>query len=180
MVNYPGPHFETLVEERKRWSRLCVAMDVATDTETAIQTYINTVDVDVGYLHYYGLMDSWVVQQDAVDTVRRELLGLPKIDWRTDAQYPQLVRNRRLRNKLTSHPMSAKAGNGDVVANGIIQFGMGKWHLPYLEWRDGDYTQRSVNLKECIAAQRKCIAQLIDGAATDYGKQSRVDPDADL
>lgn len=180
MVNYPGPHFETLVEERKRWSLLCVAMDVATDTETAIQTYIDTPDANVGYLHDYGLMDSWVVQQDAVDTIRQELLGIPKINWSTDEQHPLLVRNRRLRNKLTSHPMGAKSGNGNTVANGIIQFRMRKWHLAYLEWRDGDYTQRSVDLKECIAVQRKCIAQLIDGAATDYGKQSRVDPDADL
>ena len=171
-VNHPGAHFDALVEDGPRWSRLCVAMDVATDTEDAIQTYIDTPADKVRYLHYYGLMDSWVVQQDAVELIRSELLAWPKMNWTENADYPDLLRNRRLRNHLTSHPTSAKAGKGASVANGIIQFRMGKWHLSYLEWRNGDYTERNVDLQECIAVQRHDITRLIDEAATEYGRRT--------
>ena len=178
-VNHPEAHFDALVKDRRRWSQLCVAMDVATDTEDAIQTYIDTPADLVRYLHYYGLMDSWVVQQDAVELIRRELLAWPKMDWTEDTTYPELLRNRRLRNHLTSHPMSAKAGKRESVANSIIQFGMGKWHLPYLEWRDGDYAERNVDLQERIVVQRQDIAQLIDEAATEYGRLTGFETDTD-
>lgn len=179
VVNYPGNLFNALVMDRARWTRLCVAMDVATDTEDAIQTYIDTNGNQVGYLHYYGLIDSWVVQQDAVGVVRDELLAAPRIYGIDNTEYLELLRNRRLRNRLLSHPMSANIGNGNSAAVGIIQVGMGKWHLSYLEWRDGECAEHTVDLRERIAAQRRDIAKLIAETANEYGRIAGIETDAE-
>jgi hypothetical protein len=110
VVNGPFREHPALCESRS-WNRLCAALDVLEDTESALDHYLQAwPDQDIGgqYLFIYGAQQAMVVQQGAV-YILHDSLGLPCE--RTDT----LAEIRDARNKAVGHPMDKRAG-GDGLA----------------------------------------------------------------
>src|SRR5450432_2485215 len=83
LVNEPRRR-QSIMQGQALWSHVCVCMDVISDTEQAIRGYLaqTTTDHDILYLTTYGVLQAFVVQQDAVAHLAAAL-GHPIDGWST-------------------------------------------------------------------------------------------------
>jgi len=98
-----------LMKDLESWFRLCSAMDVLEDTDMAIQGYLdadaNKMGLEEMYLHYYGLFQAMVVQQDAVASAYESLLK-SKFDLGPSGHLEPIWDIRQTRNSAFGHPTS--------------------------------------------------------------------------
>ncbi len=104
-----------LIEDEPGWNVLTSAMDLISDTEEAIESYLANADESVGtrYLVLYGVLQAMYMQQDALEGLVRVLT--------TDSKYnieqePEAARIRQVRHDAVGHP--TKQGGTNIKSNG--------------------------------------------------------------
>lgn len=101
LINEPRTQYSR-IKQKGLWQQLCSCLDVIGDTEIAIAAY-NAKKMDSGkgslYLAVYGLLQSFVLQQDAVFHLG-ETLDIKGIR----SKYPRLEQIREIRNDSIGHP----------------------------------------------------------------------------
>jgi hypothetical protein len=137
------------------WDRLWAAMDALEDAQVAIEEF--NKQEDVTYLHLYGLLQAYVVQQDAISHIR-ETVGGTQITWARDEK--KLNANRRLRNETAGHPADIKTPKGIVYCN-IDRHSISKEGFNYLLWGKEGADPKKVDLPETIATQEQELIRVI-------------------
>jgi hypothetical protein len=128
-VNEPADLKYRLIKDLESWFRLCSAMDVLEDTDMAIQGYLDA-DANQGglgerYLHYYGLFQAMVVQQDAVVSVYKSL----KVEFDDKLDLQPVEDIRYTRHDAFGHPTDRtlpKGKGGGKYYCQVVQATMGK------------------------------------------------------
>jgi hypothetical protein len=138
------------------WDRLWAAMDALDDAQVAIDKF-GTIE-GVSYLELYGLLQSFVVQQDGIDHVRQTVVGAERIDWKRD-QEPKLNKIRRLRNEAVGHPASIKTKAGIVYSN-IDRSSISRDGFKYLVWDQAGAHSNEVDLRSIVKTQRSELERL--------------------
>src|SRR5450432_1657690 len=110
-----------LMSDQGLWAQVCVCMDVISDTEQAIRGYLaqTTNDHDILYLTTYGVLQAFVIQQDAVAHLSLALghpidgwcvkKGEHKMDWK---KQPVLKEIRLARVRAAGHPTKTHSSSG--------------------------------------------------------------------
>ncbi len=104
-----------LIEDEPGWNVLTSAMDLISDTEEAIESYLANTDASVGtrYLVLYGVLQAMYMQQDALEGLVRELTSDRK--YKVE-QEPEAARIRQIRHDAVGHP--TKQGGTNIKRNG--------------------------------------------------------------
>lgn len=100
---------EILILNKTKWRQLCASLDVISDTESAINSYVSLPAFNAGnggYLFIYGLLHAFFLQQDAIDHLWFALFE-QNIKWKDE--YPEVYLLREIRNDAIGHP--TKRGN---------------------------------------------------------------------
>lgn len=157
LVNAPRG-LQALTRNRQQWNRVCSAMDVIGDTELAIDAYVEhppeKASPGAVYLGVYGILQTLVVQQDALNTLAEELglkFELPS----------QLSEIRSVRVASIGHPTDIRMGKDRHVA--FIS-------RPTLPWAgfelwvasDKGDERKYVAIQSLIDDQRRLIAELLE------------------
>lgn len=103
LINHPWK-IQSLLNDTVNWNKLCVSMDVINDTQTAIDDFFSLPSFDAekgGYLFLYGLLQAFVLQQDAINHLSEALFN-KSIDWKNE--YPDIFLVREFRNNSAGHP----------------------------------------------------------------------------
>ena len=113
-INAPG--MKSILVKESSWDMLCSSLDTIDDIELAIDAYLNSSDeIELGsnYLLIYGILQSLVVQQDAV----RHLSESLSINFALDDSLKQI---RDIRNKAVGHPTKRDRGKGKGQSHNFI------------------------------------------------------------
>ncbi|HXJ44045.1 MAG TPA: hypothetical protein VNH18_32460 [Bryobacteraceae bacterium] len=104
-----------LIENEPEWNVLTSAMDLISDTEEAIESYLANKDEAVGcrYLVLYGALQAMYMQEDALEGLVRVLTGDDKYKIE---QEPEAARIRQVRHDAVGHP--TKQGGINIKRNG--------------------------------------------------------------
>ena len=104
-----------LIEDEPGWNVLTSAMDLISDTEEAIGSYLANRGQAVGYryLALYGVLQAMYMQQDALEGLVRVLTGDDKYKIE---QEPEASRIRQVRHDAVGHP--TKQGGTNIKRNG--------------------------------------------------------------
>jgi hypothetical protein len=169
-----------LMRDDARWSQVCVCMDVISDTEQAIRGYLaqTTTDHDILYLTTYGVLQAFVVQQDAVFHVA-SALGHPVDGWGAKQQarmdwtrHPELLGIRNARIRAAGHPSKTNGGKaGPEGYHVIVQHSLQVGYFEMMSWNGADDARVQVDVTKLAADQRDrvggLLARLRDGLVED-------------
>src|SRR5690606_41465676 len=75
LVNHPWK-LQSLLDNKAKWNKLCASMDVIGDTQFAINSYFSLPSFKAengGYLFLYGLLQAFILQQDAINHLSEAL-----------------------------------------------------------------------------------------------------------
>ncbi|NCU34160.1 hypothetical protein EOM27_02435 [Candidatus Saccharibacteria bacterium] len=142
-------------KEDGSWNRLYAALDALEDSQVAIDNYRKLEKVQ--YLELYGLMQAFVVQQDAISHVRATTLG-EKIKWNSEGKLNEI---RRLRNRTAGHPAEIKENKVTYYSN-IDRSSIAKESFRYILWGKSGATFHDVNLEDILETQYKEILRLVN------------------
>lgn len=158
-----------LMMDLKRWSQICVCMDVISDSEQAIRGYLGqtTNDKDILYLTTYGVLQAFVVQQDAIlhlaAAIEHPVDGWArkkeKMDW---SRRPELLRIRTVRIRAVGHPSKTdpiKAGPEGYHV--IVQHSCHVGYFEIMSWNGVDDVRLPVDVTELAAVQQDCVGALL-------------------
>ena len=137
------------------WDRLYAALDALEDSQVAIDSYRKLKFVQ--YLELYGLMQAFVVQQDAISHVRATTLGRA-IKWSDEKKLNEI---RRLRNRTAGHPADIKERNDRYYSN-IDRSSITKESFRYILWSKSGATFHDVNIDETVETQYKAIRRIVN------------------
>lgn len=137
------------------WDRLWAAMDALEDGQVAIDDFKKLEEVS--YLQLYGLLQAFVVQQDAISHIK-DTVGGKKINWEKDEKELNLIR--RLRNEAAGHPANIRTSDGIMYCN-IDRHSIRKDSFRYLLWGKTGAESREVDLSETIATQEREFARIV-------------------
>lgn len=143
------------------WDRLWAAMDALEDAQIAIDDFEKSQTIS--YLQLYGLLQAFVVQQDAVNHIRQTTTGSAKISWKADE--PKLWAIRDLRNETVGHPADIRTEVGTVYCN-IDRHSITSKGFRYLIWDQAGGHSKESNLIETIATQASEINKIVQETIT--------------
>lgn len=140
----------TLTNKRSRWVRVCVCMDTIDDVALAVESFFREEgprDTGLLYLRAYGLLQALYLQQDALNTLGKQL-GMK-------AEVSDCVeRTRELRNLSVGHPAVYKGGSAFLA-----RFSLSDAGFQMLVWKQGDkYETEDVDLHACAREQQEWVA----------------------
>jgi hypothetical protein len=138
------------------WDRLWAAMDALEDAQVAIDEF--NKQEDVTYLHLYGLLQAFVVQQDAISHTKHTVGGT-QITWARDEKKLNAIR--RLRNETAGHPAEIRSRKGTVYCN-IDRHSISKGGFSYLLWGEDGAKSKKVDLPETIATQEQELVRVVE------------------
>jgi hypothetical protein len=153
LLNKPWIENE-LFSDKVRWNKIYIALDTFDDANEVIDNYCKLPDFDAfsgGYLYIYGLLQAFMVQQDACINLSKAILNTninPKID------YPNLYKVREIRNDTIGHPTSR--GN-DSSFHGISRITISKHAFTLRSIKFGKQLETNfllINTTECLNNQR--------------------------
>ncbi|EDP95045.1 hypothetical protein U8527_08450 [Kordia algicida OT-1] len=160
LVNHPWK-LQKLLENKTKWNQLCASMDVIGDTQIAINDFFKLPAFSSnngGYLFLYGLLQSFFLQQDAINHLSQALFNNP-INWRID--YPELFQIRELRNDTIGHP--TKRGNDEsfhFIARYSISNGYFRLMSHYSDKQKNLF--RDIIIKELKEKQENSVIEILD------------------
>lgn len=143
------------------WSKLCVSMDNIEDTQVAIDEYL-FLDTK-GYLAVYGVLQAFVVQQDAIKHLE-EAIGIKA--W-TLNDYPKFREIRNIRIETIGHPTKTeRKRRSSTFEDGTITYtSVGREHqkgiVSYVVWSKDGAVIKEINIKEPILLQEELLKQEI-------------------
>lgn len=149
-----------LMVDRAKWNRLCAAMDIVGDTQSAIDAHpsaANHEDVGLMYLVHYGLLQTLLVQQDAMKAMC-EAFGMkdPKFNRREPTK-----RIRIMRDRAVGHAVSKQNRVWGIIQISMTPDGFDVYGF---DETDGDWdrfdTQEACHDQE--GAIVACLDQVID------------------
>lgn len=143
------------------WDRLWAAMDALEDAQVAIDDF--EVSKEISYLQLYGLLQAFVVQQDAVDHIRQTVTDSKRIEWKKDE--PKLSKIRELRNETVGHPADMKTAEGTVYCN-IDRHSITKKGFKYLIWDKNGAHSKEADLVGTVRIQSEEISRVVQEIIT--------------
>jgi hypothetical protein len=156
LVNQPRRQYQ-LIENRENWHLICSSMDVLEDTELALDSYKKMRikgDVGIYYLIIYGVLQTLILQQDAIKNILRALSF--DIELSTE-----LLEIREIRNNAVGHPVREKNKKVDSI-NFITRMSLGKRSFELGTWSKGGVNHKftKVDIYSLIDIQDKNIKEI--------------------
>ncbi|MGK4219487.1 hypothetical protein [Kocuria marina] len=151
-------------EWHQAWGQVCAAMDALGDVEWAIHDYWEADKV--GYLHIYGLLQSFVVAQDAANLLREHLTNKKRIRWQSSDEYKDLQYIRGTRNETIGHPTASVIYDNGKSAKrqagvGIVRVSMSKAGFRYYVKDQRQAKPVEVDMMQIIRTQTNGITQIL-------------------
>lgn len=142
-----------------RWHQVCAAMDVVSDTEWAIDAFLD-IHPDVvaeetkgdQYLAAYGVLQAMFLQQDAIRSIHKALehpLGRDEV----------LMRIRAIRNDSIGHPTDSRSGRFHFIVQHYLS--RRGYQLMSFGASEEDYRDYWVDLPTLASSQRVAIANAL-------------------
>ena len=155
---------DPLLKDKPGWNVLASAMDVVSDTESAIRSYelCDYTDRGMLYLVLYGLLQAMYVQQDGLENLVRVLEGNEqyKIEIEPEAEFI-----RRVRHDTVGHPTKQggtkprKDGQpGEQISHAIVQHALHKEGFTLLRASNLKDTKFIDYCTEDLIAQNRALA----------------------
>ena len=159
---------DPLINNKPGWYMLTSAMDIVSDTESAIASYEKGDWQDKGtlYLVIFGLLQAMYLQQDALRSMVHALEG--NADYKIDSE-PEAMSIRQIRHDTVGHPTkqggtNAK-GNGaftEQTSHSIVQHSMRKQYYTLLRSSNlADTTFVDINTFELIEKNRALAIRIL-------------------
>lgn len=148
------------------WSKLWTAVDNIEDTQAAIDEYTDLENFS--RLAVYGLLQSMVVQQDAISHLE-EALQIEKPNWPKD--YPGLSKIREIRVETVGHPTETKKKDGFSYTS--ISHTNKLHTLEYGVWSSRGFEHRTIDLKDIIQTQHDLLVAEIDRVIEKINEDER-------
>ena len=169
LVNHPWKS-HSLLDNKKKWRKLCASLDVIGDTQLAINNYFDLPDFKAGnggYLFLYGLLQAFFLQQDALNNLSEALLDVP-INWKSE--YPDIYLVRELRNESIGHP--TKRGNDDSF-HFIARYSVSNKHFRLMSYfsKTNKSEFNDVNINELRLKQENSVIQILDNVIEHMEKE---------
>ena len=164
LVNNHAAIKNELLKDSQKWAQVCAGMDVIEDTDLAITAYRSLKadeDEDTGfcYLIVYGLLQTLVVQQEAVKGVSQALSA--KCDLRERLKYV-----RDIRNCAVGHPTmfgTGRQSDSSKKSYGINRRSLSVDGFAYYSFdRNDGSPQQDVSLQDLIADQESAVSDALD------------------
>jgi hypothetical protein len=155
---------DPLLRDKPGWNVLASAMDVVSDTESAITSYELCDYTDKGtlYLVLYGLLQAMYVQQDGLENLVRVLEGNEQYRIETE---PEAEFIRRVRHNAVGHPTKQggtkprKDGQpGEQISHAIVQHALHKEGFTLLRASNLKDTKFIDYRTEDLIAQNRALA----------------------
>jgi hypothetical protein len=164
LINEPRTQY-LLIKQKGLWQQLCSCLDIIGDTEIAIAAYtVRKMGSDKGslYLAVYGLLQSLVLQQDAVFHLG-ESLDMKGIR----SKYPRLEEIREIRNDSIGHPTKRdRTKKGKKAPNSY--HGISRISLSYEGFQlftsdeTGAYKFNRISIPDLLADQNRDISLILN------------------
>ncbi len=159
-INSPWKHY-FLVKDNDKFSQLASSLDVIEDTQSAIDAFQKEQFTGLKgklYLCVYGLLQSLIVQQDAVSHLC-ESIGVSE----TTKKYALLQDIRLIRNKSVGHPTKYyRQKSKGTSYNFINQSSLSKGGFElYAFGSGGELTRKFIDISLQISTQRKLISKIL-------------------
>lgn len=144
LVNEPQFH-HTLFQQTKKFDLVCSAMDIIDDTIFALRSYAqhNQDDQGLAYLEIFGVLQTLIMQQDAVRVLYKIVAGSP-ID--LEGQYPDIKTIRDTRIRVAGHPVGGLASSHFLVRYTVSKWGFELWKFD----QSGSHDAEHVNLLQLV------------------------------
>lgn len=168
---------DALFSNGRVWNMVCSSMDAIEDTDLAAEAYLKIIkehythdehysfDKGYSYLLCSGAMQTLFVQRDAVVALCECL----KIDYDED-HYPELREIREIRNASIGHPTNwRKKHSVHIIQHSLGISGFEMWVFS----NDHSYETTMVSVPQLIAAQRKFLANIINGIIYELQQRER-------
>jgi hypothetical protein len=163
LINEPRTQYP-LIKKKGLWQQLCSSLDVIGDTELAIAAYTSQkMGSDKGsvYLAVYGLLQSLVLQQDAVFHLC-ESLDIKGIR----GKHPRLEEIREIRNDSIGHPTkrdrTRKGKNASNSYHGISRISLSyEGFQLFTSDETGDFKFNRISIPDLLAAQNRDISLIL-------------------
>lgn len=162
-----------LFQNASNWNKLYTSLDTIDDAQIAIEDYGQLPSfnsMNGGYLYIYGLLQAFMLQQDA-STHLMESLCSKSIDLKTE--FPELYEVREIRNNAVGHPTGRRNGKS---FHGISRMTISKQSFTLrssimLPTRSSEFDV--IDIDNCIMQQHKGIEEILDNAY-QYLKQEAL------
>ena len=156
------------------WEQLWACMDTLGDTEISIKDFFKISPSDFEkspYLFLYGLLQSLILQQDAVINMKESLFGV-----RTSQQLSSILLNiRDIRNLTIGHPTkNEKSVKGTKVYCTINRSSISKTGFEYIVWKTSTIDSKSVKFSELVDEQYKVLADELEEILKKLVKTERL------
>ena len=157
-----------LLKERIVWNKICSSLDVIGDTNLAIDSYLDNLNIISSdgeiYIFLYGIFQVLFVQQDAVKHLC-EALVIEYIDTE------KLKQIREIRNDTIGHP--TKRGNNKSFSF-IVRFNMSKSNFTYNKYiRDTKDVFQDVDVVNLINNQKDEIIKKLQKIIIELKKEEK-------
>lgn len=158
LINEPRRNWE-LMHSIQSFNQLCSAIDVISDTDSAIEAYIQSKATEdhIGmlYLQNIGVLQALVLQQDAMDHIKAAL----EISGKRLSKLEELKEIRIFRNEAIGHP-----SKGSKSFHHISQISLNTVGFELHTHSGWQCAIKAINLPERIRIQQDVVQEYI----TDY------------
>ena len=160
-----GPAYFFLPENADSYATYYTSMYLIQDTGEAIHCHVVrdfSSDPLVAYLEFWGVMQAFIIQQDAISELHRVIIG----DRPRQPLRPAWKRLRVLRNTCAGHPSKRDRGHGVTSPQrSFLSRSFGKLDRVQYEHWDSSTDQRThpvVNLRQIIEDYDKEASAVLD------------------
>lgn len=157
LINHPYK-LETLIKDSVKWNMLTASLDVIEDTNYAMESYVELSDFKAdknGYLYTYGIMQAFMLQQDALNHFSISLFD-EEINYKKD--YPEIYSIRELRHNSVGHPSKGDYGKSFHFIGRASISKKGFDLLSYFPKDKKDFKLTKINVIKFIETQREIVA----------------------
>ena len=158
LVNKPVTKI-ILFKNLPKWNQLCSCLDVIEDSELAIEAYIvKKFDKNIGgnYLAVYGLLQAFIVQQDAVRHLCESLEMANPLK-----NHSKLQDIRNIRNASIGHP-TKKDRPQPTSYNFISQPTLKKDGFQLVSFfSDGTSEFKDISIRKLVKDQNTCLPDIL-------------------
>lgn len=170
LINKPRKQ-HLLLRDKEFWNQLCSSLDVLQDTDLALDSYLEKdfpEETGEKYLRIYGLLQSLIVQQDAVDHLIESLsLSMPKASAR-------LKDIREIRIKSIGHPTKKGRGKEEETYHFISRMTMHKNGFQLMSCSQSNpFEFTDVKIPALIAEQRSVIEEMLKTVIAELKKEEK-------
>src|SRR4030042_2242883 len=158
LINKPRKQ-HLLIKDKELWNQLCSSLDVIQDTDLSLDSYLEKdfpEDTGEKYLRIYGVLQSLVVQQDAVDHL------VESLNLSMTLAMERLKDIRDIRHKSIGHPTKKGRGKQEKSYHFISRGTMNKNGFQLMSCSPSkDFGFADINILYLISEQRKVIEEML-------------------